>query len=441
MKCVLIITAILFSVCLSGQLLSGEDALFFAEQLHSREVLSDYGYLMLQDEIKTGTLGRRSQVLDHRFSAYNGDMRVSSLLGFLSHVYREEEHWRMAHYEVARLSQTFFGDLPPKRLTSEQQNELLAEARKRFGNMKGPMIEAALGFNALADSTLAPHFMQFASSARPQSDFEPLLSATRAITGKDYEVTGEILAELGLVLPADLSAAAITEDVGVIPIGSHYIRRLGSAVADRENAPERAVQNRAFLEKAVAFGLLSQPTADQLIADSSVIGGGSKLPFYNAFEKRRTAVEVGRPATYEPGLQQILRGVQSLSPHFSDATIGYKFTPNTTTPISKYADGDDVTITLTVGEKTYVDSKRGSRPYPGQTTPALHVTRELLSLFSQHLAAKGEDLILFSISGKANPDGVRTLLLLSKAEASSLMEWSMIDLIAGPQKYLQMQTF
>lgn len=54
----LIITTLLFSVCLCGQLFSGEDALFFAEQLHSREVLSDYGYLMLQDEIKTEKLGR-----------------------------------------------------------------------------------------------------------------------------------------------------------------------------------------------------------------------------------------------------------------------------------------------------------------------------------------------------------------------------------------------
>lgn len=437
MKCVLIITAILFSVCLSGQLLSGEDALFFAEQLHSREVLSDYGYLMLQDEIKTGTLGRRSQVLDHRFSAYNGDMRVSSLLGFLSHVYREEEHWRMAHYEVARLSQTFFGDLPPKRLTSEQQNELLAEARKRFGNMKGPMLEAKLGHDALADSTLAPHFMQFAKKARPQPDFEPLLSPKRAITGNDYLTTSALLMELGLILPEDIPEFDFSKEFGAVPIGSYYFSKVGTSVANREKYPERAAENRAFLEKAVSFGLLKQTTADRLAADSSIIGGNSKFPFYGAFEKRYMETKIGRRPDYENGLPELLRSVQSLSADFADARIDYQFTPNSSPPERNGMDGDDVTVTLSVEGETYVSTKRTLRPLPGEESPFLHIDRELLDLFSQHLAAKGKDLILFSFFDLKQTEAKLSLLLLTDAEARSLIKWSMVDLIAGPQKYLQ----
>lgn len=438
MKPLLTLLTVLFSFCLSAQLLNGQDALFFAEQLHSREILSDYGYLMLQDEIKTEELAKRSQLLDKKFSIYNGDMRVSSLVAFVSHVYREEEHWRTAHYEVARLSQTFFGDPPPGKLSAQQQNELLAEARKRFGNRKGPMLEAKLGHDALADSTLAPYFMQFAKKARPQPDFEPLLSPKRAITGNDYLTTSALLLELGLILPEDLPEVDFSEEFGAVPIGSYYFSKIGTSVANREKYPERAAENRAFLEKAVSFGLLKQTTADRLAADSSIIGGNSKLPFYSAFEKRYTESKIGRRPDYETALPELLRSVQSLSADFTDARIDYQFTPNSSPPERNGMDGDDVTITLSVGGETYVSTKRTLRPLPGEETPFPRVDRELLDLFNRHLKAKGKDLIFFSICNLKIPEVKHSLLLLTDAEARSLIEWSMVDLIAGPQKYLQM---
>jgi len=378
-----------------AQPLTTDEAYFFAEQLHDREVLSDHGYLVLQEEIREGRLAKRSQMLERKAGMAYGELRVSSLLGFISHVYRKEEHWRTAYPHVAKLAQTFFGDPPPVALSPEQSNKLLAEARK------------------------------------------PLLYAGRSVTGNDYAYTATVLKELGLVSPADLAEIDLSDFPEALPLGQFYFNQLGRVLADRDQYPERAEGNRTFLDKAVALGFLDQTTAAKFKKDSSVIGGGSRLPFFQAFTERQATIKLARPMTYREGLPRLLDGIRSLSPHLKDAELTYKFTPNDTPPEGQYADGDDLTLTLTAGGNTYGNTTRRGRPYPGREEPVLMINQDLLGLFSRHFAAINQDLVLFSIRKFDQKEQTITLLLLSDAEARSLMEWTMFETVGGPRKYLR----
>jgi len=417
----------------------------------------EFSVLKYNLEIRNQQLGKRSNLLTGRYPLELPPARLSSIIGFLSHAYRQEFNFRTANAEVGALAHTLFGESPPKWLNTEQENTLLAAAKKKFANSEGPKIEAALGYDVFADDILPEYFMMFARPAptsdmltkkRDVPDYVPLISPNRSVLANDAPYVIDLLEEMGISTAADRPQIKIDSTMGFV-MGVHQtLSRLGKAVADREMAPERKEKNKAFLAQCVAFGLLDQTAANEFLANEAVLQQAGRFPFFNAFKRDISRIHLGFRASHEKGIPEFMNGFRKLDPAFEDAELSYEFTPNAEKPFSRYQDGDDLTLTFSFGGKTWSETYRVARTDEPDTAPFFRPSLEFLQFINDCLSAAEHPKTLFTIPNLSKNEeaqnlknrGKFTLVMLTDEEADALISWSSHDRINGPRKYLKMNS-
>ncbi len=451
MKIYLILLLLFAFAPLHTQTLEDEEARFFAQTLYDRDVLTEEGLAQLNLEIRNQQLGARSNLLTGQPALTLPPAQLSSIIGFLSHVYREEYNFRTMKVEVGELAHSMFAPLPPQTLSLEQENALLAMARKKYGNHEGPKIESALGQDVFADDILPEYFMIFARPSpktnmlveeRETPDYASLVSPSRSVLGNGVIEVIDLLEEMGISQPEDRPQ----DDIDIIETqflaAYQVLHSLGEAVADREMAPARKTENTAFIAQCTAFGLLNQATTEKLLLNEKALEAASKFPFFNAFIRSKVEFELGFRPTYMTGTKDFMTGLRKVDPLFKDATLSYSFTDNPNPTSRSKVGGKDVTLTLEIDGTTQTISYRTNRPYEGYTEPFLHPNNRFLSLFNNHLKKIDHPKIIFCINepvrkGEEKDHGRYLLLLLTDEEARALIRWSTTDRIFGPAEYLR----
>ncbi|MEM9527956.1 MAG: hypothetical protein AAGA31_15180, partial [Bacteroidota bacterium] len=375
--------------------------------------------------------------------------KVSNLLAYLSLTYSREYAYRTAREESQSLARNFFGTPVPMQLSQEQTEALAQHFREKLGEHPGVSIEKDLGNEIFTASYIPPHFMSFAIRAGQGTSrsryavgtYQSLVPDTRSVLGGDLSSLLNQLETLGLILPEDRNTIPTRptppdQKLRIIRDGV-ALRKLATAVNNREMKAQYFVQSHAYLRNVFELKLLSRQSYDELSVDSTFLTGINRFPAIRQFQQATHVFDWLPNQSVAAHLQALQEAAIKLDPIFDEIDLTHELTANNSPATRPYQDGHDLSLTLKYSGKKYIHTLRLAQPMTGNTPPLL-LNEDLLKVFNDFLAAEKIERRLYAVS-QLGINSLRekkvTLLLLNEAEAKAVVGTSIEEVYAGFRRF------